>query len=1433
MKSLNVLMICLSLCVLFRAEAGTIVATPADQPIVPGQWHLSLSKALTMAQETGIPVLGFWSNTGCSHCTDVIDQAINTPEFTAWRVQRQLLMVTGEGKSGLPGLLYTWVNGAAANDGNLSYPYVRLYWVQRDGTVRADYRFSAYPYRANAQTLINQIENYIADFGYHGRASFGFAGTPEMEPGTVSCALPLVRKHGSVGLLTNTLSFARSLEAGGSTNWTETVVWADGETNRNLFVANVGHYIGGTISVVLSAADEADQTRVITLVGDQEITIHNPRYVNEPFSFGEWTMDLDAATNAVAQSAEENARTLVFFTAMWCPYCSGFEDDILQTPAFKEFARTNHLALAVISIPSRDNMYAGSPMTHNVFTNLLNAADRRIGLNGTSYMTRHGITPEAGWAQLQRILAFERQVTLPDKAFVNLPAVIMLRKDGTIASRIPGYYCFNYFREGAIYPPFMRFPFASNMMRLHEQLAMTQEASAFRHEEKNNYALWTDEVLSVQSPLDETLAANDETDIFKLEAVEGTQQRVLLTGTDPVSVAVTIRSNGVAVASGAGLLTAGVSVAAPIASGAVYHVCVLTNHLAFSFTNVASTLHAYRAETRVDLIARERAASVCVASLTNTAGLFVTTLPVIAEARYRLSVVGAQLVLPPGAFEAVAGTPDVYRALADGAVPLTLTADSPDGLFTWQLWNPGTIGFVATVQSVPETAHEAVIEIERAGGSSGACVVRITPEALGTTATAGEDYEDLFVPDLLLTWADGETGIKRFTLPLLDDSGYEGDETLALALAVTEGQAAPVVGRTAHVLTITENDLPTIGRLLFSEADTFFAKTSPLTVVAREGGQVVLGVTRVDGASTAVTGTVTVTAGSIAPATLTWANNDRQATKQTVVTLPTLAEYPTGTVTVRLTPEGSVGSVFNKRTVTIRLVAANAPVFASDKTAFLAKTFVSFEQSIPVLQTAGGFIRVNRLSGMLPSGITASFDTTTGALKIFGAARFEGGFTAVYQVSELRAGKWVAGGVVQVTMTVTALTAINPATATAISSAEGAVLDANTPARMIGTLTYSVSSTGRATARYRNSKGTIRFSGSNWAACDENGVLTAFMTSGDYGLEVHMSPDGVLNAWVNDPDYAEPLTAGLVASPWSATNPATDYEGYYTVVLSPGTTIGGLAPLGHSFMTISLTSASTKRGQVTYSGYLADGTHYSGSSVLQPLADGTAQMLVFTGNTRYTLAGVFIIDAQAGEIYRTYPSAVTACEGIVPYWTRADGYEETSFDVTLEAFGGLYNRADNLLDYYNQYEGTGPMCLSAVEYIPESVTYGTATALPFVELALGDSTMGIVSDSPNPTRLSLSFRKTTGIFRGSLRLPFTILGNTSSVRASYAGVLLPGWVGAECQTGCADNEGELPPKPFGMGSYWYRDKVPVEGLALPNMQSFNASYPIIIEKTSN
>lgn len=1413
-----------------RAAADAIPATSADQPIVPGEWHLGLDKALALAKDTGIPVLGFWANTGCSHCSEVIRQAVNTSEFTAWRQRKQLLMVTGEGRSGLAGELYAWTKTAASDDGDLSYPFIRIYWVKRDGTVQTDYRFSGYPYGSSAQTLIGKIESDVADFSYHGQAVFGFTGDAEIEPASPAVPLPLVRHYGDAGMLTNTLSFTRTLESGGVTNWTESLIWADGETNRNVFVANEGHAVGGTVTVTLSAPGETDQMRVLSLVGEQETDIHNPRFVGEPFNFGEWTMDLDAATNAVAQSTDEGARTMILFTAMWCPYCAGFEDDVLQSQAFKELARTNHLALTVISIPSRDGLFAGSPLTHNVFTNAANSADRRIGLNGTSYMTRHGITPEAGWARIEQILAFERQLTLPDKTFVNLPAVVMLRKDGSIASRIPGYYCFNYSREGTVYPPYMRFQLECNMTRLHEQLAMTQDARVFDHEENNNYAAWTCEALGLQSPLDETLAANDEADYFTLGAVDGTEQRVTLTGADPVRVALSICSNGVSVANASGLLTEGVSAAAPVSTAAVYQVCVRTNDAAFSFTNTVSTLHAYHAETTVTLDAHESASSLRVASATNAVGVFATTMTVLAGECYRFATVGSQLALPSGAFEAVAGEPDVYRALAGGSVALSLKADSPEGTFSWQLWRPGTVGFAQTNQTVSETAESVEIAVGRSDGGSGSCSVRIDLDPGQTTATAGEDFDDLFASGVVLVWADGETGTKSFTVPLRDDAGYEGDETLALTLAVTEGSASAAEGRTNTVVSLVENDTPTVGRLMFSKTGGFFARTSPLTVIATEGGQMLLGVSRVDGMSLAVTGLLSITAGEVAPDTLTWANNDRVSMQYVTVDLPMLAEVPRGVVTVKLASQGKVGVVSSKKTVTVRLIAENAPLFAATEVVYTAQKDVAFAQSVPLLQTEDGKVSLSRLSGALPSGIAAAYDGSAGTMKLSGVPRRSGTFVAVFQVSETRSGKRVAGGVVQVTITVVTAESVNAAATNAVSAAEGAVLDSNTPVRVVGTLTYSVSTSGRATARYRSRKGSVSFSAANWSFCDESGVLTSAMKKGDYGLEVSLAPDGALSARVTDPDYDYPLTATLAASGWSSAHPATAYKGYYTVVLSPAATTGALAPLGHSFMTISLTAAATKTGRATYSGYLANGTPYSGSARLQPREDGTAQMVIFASAAKYTLSGIFLVVPDAVGTYTTYPSAITAHDGTATLWEGPSGYAETAYTVGLNVFGGYYSSGDSLLSYYERYTGTGPFRIQATDVAPASEVHGAATALPSVALTVSDLALRVAAGSDNPTRLALSFSKRNGIFRGTMRLPFARPDQTSVIGAGYTGVLLPGWYGPACETGCADNEGELPHKPFGMGAYWFRDKCTVEKNSREVLIPVNVGYPLVIEK---
>ena len=130
--------------------------------------------------------------------------------------------------------------------------------------------------------------------------------------------------------------------------------------------------------------------------------------------------------------------------------------------------------------------------------------------------------------------------------------------------------------------------------------------------------------------------------------------------------------------------------------------------------------------------------------------------------------------------------------------------------------------------------------------------------------------------------------------------------------------------------------------------------------------------------------------------------------------------------------------------------------------------------------------------------------------------------------------------------------------------------------------------------------------------------------------------------------------------------------------------------------------------------------------------------------------------------------------------------------------------------------------------VPESVSYGTAAALPLVGLAVSESSLRIPAGAYNPTRAQLSFTKTTGLFRGSFRIPFVnALAQSQTVYANYAGVLLPGWTG-DC--GCGDEE--LPEKPFGMGAYWFRDRAPVDIGGETSIKAVTRGYPIIMQKAS-
>ncbi|MDQ3813805.1 MAG: CSLREA domain-containing protein, partial [Armatimonadota bacterium] len=118
---------------------------------------------------------------------------------------------------------------------------------------------------------------------------------------------------------------------------------------------------------------------------------------------------------------------------------------------------------------------------------------------------------------------------------------------------------------------------------------------------------------------------------------------------------------------------------------------------------------------------------------------------------------------------------------------------------------PGMLQFSSATYAVNEGDGTATITVKRVGGKKGPVVVRATTG--NGTATAGTllqsgDYAATYPS---LRWAHGDMADKSFTVPIVNDSTDENDETVNLALLNPSGGATLGSPSTA-VLTIVDDD---------------------------------------------------------------------------------------------------------------------------------------------------------------------------------------------------------------------------------------------------------------------------------------------------------------------------------------------------------------------------------------------------------------------------------------------------------------------------------------------------------------------------------------------------------------------------------------------------------------------------------------------------
>ncbi|OGK02994.1 MAG: hypothetical protein A2519_06525 [Candidatus Raymondbacteria bacterium RIFOXYD12_FULL_49_13] len=260
-------------------------------------------------------------------------------------------------------------------------------------------------------------------------------------------------------------------------------------------------------------------------------------------------------------------------------------------------------------------------------------------------------------------------------------------------------------------------------------------------------------------------------------------------------------------------------------------------------------------------------------------------------------------------------------AICEGNETINLTLSSPTGGATpgtpseavlTIVERAGVLQYSAANFSVNENSGTATVSVKRSDGSAGA--VSVDYRTIDRTATAGSDYTAV---SGTLSWADGDTANKTFTVPVLDDAVYEGEETVTLAISNPTGGARLGSVYPGPMITMVDNDpAPPAGALLFGapvyydgryrvmeSGGSFQPNLSPVTIaVQRVGGSV--GAVSVNYA----TGNGTATAGSDYTAvsgTLSWADGDTVSKTFTVSTLDD-AVYE-GDETVNLTLSNPTG----------------------------------------------------------------------------------------------------------------------------------------------------------------------------------------------------------------------------------------------------------------------------------------------------------------------------------------------------------------------------------------------------------------------------------------------------------------------------------------------------------------------------------------------
>lgn len=1444
-------------------ELSDIGVADKDSDIVLGEWHGGFDACLAKADAEHIPMLAMWSNAGCSHCENVYTTIV-TERFINWRRGGGkigkiilLLMKGGDGGNGYPencpGYMWAWGPGQQLG----LFPFVALYWNKPDGSLIRNHYVGetlteTYAGDRGAEALIANIETVFAGWtgisSVSGDATVFVCGTNathrlEAEIGrTEYVDVPLARTNAVESVATN---FVYVLGGDGTRVATNEVIWSAGEdecTTRVMLPNEPSARMNDVLELALADASRTNllATSGIVFVDPVPTSVDNPLWIGErsadagkdvpQLAFGEWTMDLDVATNRV-KKAEGAAWTLVAADgSMWCPDCKRFATNLAESVAFQEWAADRQVALVELDMDR-----AGTMPT-------LLSAKPRYGLSGAGYLSR-----KMANADIARQICVRNNdlgsnhwndVALPGIARLSVPTLILLDKDGRRVARLAN-------DKLSFSPSYM-------IHRLNEMISAAEDSS----EEANATPIRTP--LSVVCPgtARGSLSAVDTRDCLAIAPSNAARRiHVTLVADDPGTkpgqgwLRLVDRSgtlvDGAATANFSEASATATVVTTLTADQAVYVlVAADTSEGAPQYdARPADTTFGYRLVLRDVLMLDTSMKTFPVTDAMRAEGVLVS---IRAGEAYRfegLAELDASLRLYLEKSEQRGPNGEtLYQGRKDGDVFLPIAANATT--ITAAVWQSGTIGFVESVLTVEESdgnggAQTVAIPVARRNGKSGGASVRVTLDAALSTC-----LEDRYrFAEQTLTWANGEEGVKTATLVVYDDTICDGDQELVLNL-VPEGGGVVTIPSEARtlVLTVREDDAPMPGTLAIAATEP--ALNGVAKAVAPAGGMFKIRVSRNAGATGDVTGYVRMLAEDGSELgrseTLNWPHRTLAADRIRTAsfTLPSRAEH--AKVVFEVVGLEGIAADVTARRVVVELLDEAAPQF--ERRIVSQTVYRSVEAGILLSFVNGPVsaegLRVARTAGALPPGMTSGLveDALCGTprFSIAGAPTQTGNFSVSYRVSRVMEGRFIQGGTVTLDLEVlpvpsedrkdsdgNVVATGNPIAARAVTYREMPLRFAlpNDPTegatgRLAGLLTLTLSPRGRSSAKLRTANGTISYRASAWEDYNPvTGELSTTLRSLDEeeSFTVTACQDSTAQVAFDVgtfylADRFLPVEEGTVVleNPgWTADDSAARWQGRYTVQLPQmeelartggccGVGIDKVVASGTGGLALRMTSTAATRGRMTFAGFLPDGRAVSGSSVLgRPNTEGVASLPIFCA-TRYThnvFAGAFTIkpDARTTHADSTRSNWFISPDSTAwPFWQAGDGHGCVA--VSLDAYGAYYDKSAIQLNRAceNSYG-----CTNLTFYVDApKARMDTLTA----DVQVGATSVELVPESEAANNLRLKLNETTGVFSGVFKAS---VDGTKRI-GTYRGVVLPGWGGCEA---C----GVPLPRPFGAGACWFRD----------------------------